>query len=250
MTLLLGKNSKIRFQVVDGDRAFSDRWTAFRKGSDIYLTSSSMGSVSKISLHASGICRWAINENLHSHDPPLPSDDRAFLKWRRSKDLSEILHSQCLSICFVPFIRGLAAGHETSAKSAKLPYPPINGLTEVCVFFSESNPLNWNSNVWLTRNILGVWEIEPDCFCTFRWRLAQLEAKEWEEVVGQHSEVEFQMHVGGNSPWILEPDVQDCLLGKSKKSHARFYCLMGVPRKTIGERAMWATTTGHLKRPT
>jgi hypothetical protein len=78
---------QLRF-AVRGPKGHSATWTAFGRGNDYYIGARPMMGSSKISLHASGICRLALTEQ---HYDSLPGEglpqplDRAFVKWRRSE---------------------------------------------------------------------------------------------------------------------------------------------------------------------
>jgi hypothetical protein len=78
----------IRFGVCRKDGKHSGIWTAFgsSKG-DYYIGARSIMGSTKISLHASGVCRLALTETqmklLDAQDLEQPTD-RAFVKWRRA----------------------------------------------------------------------------------------------------------------------------------------------------------------------
>jgi len=76
----------LRFAIGRPGSAHSDIWCAFWNKSDYYIRARSIFGSTKISLHASGICRMALTEKhmtlLHQQGIA-PPDDRALVKWRR-----------------------------------------------------------------------------------------------------------------------------------------------------------------------
>jgi hypothetical protein len=76
----------LRFAVGRPGSAHSSIWCAFWNKNDYYIGARSILGSTKISLHASGICRLALTEKHMTflrRQGIAPPDDRAFLKWRR-----------------------------------------------------------------------------------------------------------------------------------------------------------------------
>jgi hypothetical protein len=76
----------LRFAVGRPGSAHSSIWSAFWNKSDYYIGARSVLGSTKISLHASGICRLALTEKhmtLLRRQGIAPPDDRAFVKWGR-----------------------------------------------------------------------------------------------------------------------------------------------------------------------
>jgi hypothetical protein len=78
----------LRFAIGRPGSAHSDIWCAFweKKKNDYYIGARSTFGSTKISLHASGICRLALTEQhitLLRRQGIAPPDDRALVKWRR-----------------------------------------------------------------------------------------------------------------------------------------------------------------------
>jgi hypothetical protein len=77
----------IRFAFVKPGERHSSVWAAWARKSDYYIGARSFLGSTKISLHGSGICRLALNEQ---HFATLvkqglaPSEDRPFVKWQRA----------------------------------------------------------------------------------------------------------------------------------------------------------------------
>lgn len=82
----IAKNN-IRFGVCRKDGKHSGIWTAFGHNGDYYIGARSIMGSTKISLHASGVCRLALTETqmklLAAQGLEQPTD-RAFVKWRRA----------------------------------------------------------------------------------------------------------------------------------------------------------------------
>ena len=57
-----GTRLRIRFAVGQGDSRFSEIWFASSHKDDVYVGASSAGRMEKISLHKSGICRYAFTD--------------------------------------------------------------------------------------------------------------------------------------------------------------------------------------------
>jgi hypothetical protein len=77
---------QLRF-AVKGPKGYSTTWTAFGRGNDYYIGARPFMGSTKISLHASGICRVALTAHQYSSmasEGLLQPLDRAFVKWKRA----------------------------------------------------------------------------------------------------------------------------------------------------------------------
>lgn len=241
------KNAKLRFQIRSSESAFSTKWTVFRRNDDVYVTPAGLGATSKISLHASGVCRFAINENLASHSPPMPTSDRVIIKWRRELDLQGIEHTQVMSIAFMFYVPGVSISHKVEKSAVALPAPPINAMTEVCFFYSETDPCEWVSAHWLTRNLLAVWRLESGCYVSIRWRVAPFPPKQMSMLTDAIRNTQVNMVVGVRDPQFVDAGLFDCLQAICVGSTAYISCLLGYSGLAFGRKADWSTRTGHKK---
>jgi hypothetical protein len=69
-----------KFAVGSADGPRSTLWHVWRTKNEVYVVSSNMGAVEKLSFHSSGICRKAF---VAERPKPDGMDDRAIHKWRR-----------------------------------------------------------------------------------------------------------------------------------------------------------------------
>ncbi len=237
--------SRFRFQVSEKDIPYSDSWTLWRNGADIYLAPKGVSATSKISLHASGDCRWALTSQLASHSPPMPAGRREIVKWRREAALKNVEHSQALSIRFIPVTRGTRSQAALNPKACPLPYPPKGGCTEVAVFFSSTDPRDWNSRIWLTKNIICCWRISGGLFATFRWRIAPIGEQEMAAILNQASETAVRMVVGEEDPAVFSAGISDAMIGRSFSHFGQIDTLLALPNLAPGMKASWWTESGH-----
>jgi hypothetical protein len=81
-------STNLRFAVGNSSCGFSSVWTAFGNRSDYYIGARPAMGSTKISLHASGICRVALTDkqfNALEAEGLTQPPDRAMIKWRRAK---------------------------------------------------------------------------------------------------------------------------------------------------------------------
>jgi hypothetical protein len=244
MMNLLQNNEKLRFQVQFDGVAYSDRWTAFQRAGDVYITAAGLGVVSKVSLHRSGVCRYAVNDNLASHQPPFLPEDRVISKWRIGS-FESVEHTQVLSIQFLPVTYMARTGRHIYGAAHVLPYPPSGGCTEVCVFYSKTNPLLWESSHWVRSNTLGIWKLAESKYVAFRRRIAPLARGRLQQMIQQISRTKRGMVVSEKNPELFSAGSYDCLLSEATSCHCTICCLLAVPNIRPGQRANWSTRTGH-----
>lgn len=72
---------KVRFSVGAPGEEESSIWGVTSYRNDVYVITSTMGKIQKVSFHESGICRVAFVE---AHGAPRGMDDRCINKWRRN----------------------------------------------------------------------------------------------------------------------------------------------------------------------
>ncbi len=75
----------IRFAAGNADDIRSSIWRLWGNGNDLYLAARAHAHISKISFHASGINRYAINEGMKYKDD---LSDRALYKWNRLEEFT------------------------------------------------------------------------------------------------------------------------------------------------------------------
>jgi len=97
-------SNEIRFGLGDEDGHYSMVWRAWSQGDDVYLAPRGMAQVVKLSVHASGIWRWAWPKD--SALAREVSGDRAQLRWTKPP----------------PFVQGWRAG-----PTVLFPYAPVEG---------------------------------------------------------------------------------------------------------------------------
>lgn len=243
--VLRAPGEKLRFQIVENGIAYSDSWSAWQLRGDVYLAAKGTGATSKVSLHKSGDCRWALTQQLASHAPPIPADNRKICAWHREMNLSGIEHTQVLSLRFIPITRGASAGHIVNQKARFLPYPPKQGCLEICVFYCKSNPYEWNSKHWVSRNILGVWELSKTEYVTFRWRTSCLPDQERARLMDAVWSAPSVMITGEEDPCLFSAGLFDVTMGRALKKSGQIDTLLAVHNKTPGRKASWHTTSGH-----
>jgi hypothetical protein len=74
----------IRFAVVEGERALSSVWVAWRNKRDVYVAIRTIATKFKTSLHRSGTFRHAFVTDAESERFQRPGSDRAIAKYRSS----------------------------------------------------------------------------------------------------------------------------------------------------------------------
>jgi hypothetical protein len=138
---MMRRDFQFRFAVGSPEQGYSTVWGAWAWGNEFYIAARAMMGSTKISLHQSGNCRLAINEEkwkeLAARGLPLP-DDRAFTKWKR-KPTPEAGAVHVASVLFpTDYLRNAAAPQGTAKRPLKLftPAPP-GGAVEVSFFYSR-----------------------------------------------------------------------------------------------------------------
>lgn len=225
----------------------SDRWTAFTRGDDFYIVASGLGATAKISLHASGVCRFAYTDTLASHAPPFPDGDRLIHKWECGR-CDGILHTHILSIYFIPVSGGREKKRKDNKKTILLPCPLPGFQTEVAVFLSKTDPRLWVDPVFITTNIFAVWHLPNRGFITLRRRVIDLNARRFQEILRLSLGSPLCV-VGDEQPEYISAGVRACLLSEATQYHAKFYYIDPVDlSKVMGIAASWSTRRGNIRR--
>lgn len=119
----------------------SEVWTVWANGSDVYLTCTGMSGQSKISLHESGICRYAhLKSFFESNKIKFGRQDRVSLKWRRPPTPEEgAVHATELIFAaynsWEPFWQ-----YEKKKRLQRLLPPPRGIGLRVSIVFSKQDP--------------------------------------------------------------------------------------------------------------
>ena len=152
----LDKNNPLRFAVrSDSDTHLSSSvWIAWRKNDDIFIADKGTAEVVKVSLHKSGIFRFALTAQLASHNPPVPSGDRVLTRWRLPV-FRGLLHAQVFSLRFTVVENWHKEKFKTGKPVILLGNAPKGYYSEVAVFYSWSDPLTWHHSVWPITNIIS-----------------------------------------------------------------------------------------------
>ncbi len=131
---------KTRFAVGKKGAGHSSVWAAWDQGSEFYIAGLSMIGNAKISLHKSGICRFALTETAYNELPRkglVQPQDRAFTKWKRQPTPDKgAVH--VLSLIFPTDFLRLAEPPENPKKPVVIFEPPPAGsATQIGFFFSR-----------------------------------------------------------------------------------------------------------------
>lgn len=239
----LKKNSKLRFAISgrDPNKISSAVWSCFRNGDDIYIAPSSSSGTIKISLHASGICRYALTSQLASHNPPLPSSDRVISKWKRGS-CAGVQHSHALSIKIATTSDWPEYEKINNKKVTFLPRAPSNYCTEIAIFYSESDPLLWSSHRWPTKNILGRWQLSDETFVTFRRRVVELDFSIIQDAMQNAKGI---VAIGYENPEIATSGPDWVVFTTSTNNFGTIYSVFNAATLMPGIKPIWHTRTGH-----
>ena len=243
---LLSSSQTLRFALrsPDKDSYSSDRWSIRAQSGEIYIFPASSGGIQKVSLHKSGVCRCAFTENLALHKPPFVDGDRLVGKWRRRTHKS-VLHSHAFSLLFI--LGDTWKEIPRSNKKVKLlDLPPKNGSREVAVFYSETNPLDWQEPVWPTTNILGVWQLSDKLFVAVRHRVAPFEDSRRTEILRTiRSRRQTKVYIGQENPQQTSFGHDTCNLLETTDDLGTLITVQGVACLDVGRNADWFTRDGH-----
>jgi hypothetical protein len=124
---------------VRGPKGHSATWTAFGRGNDYYIGARPVMGSTKISLHASGVCRLALTEQHYDSLPGeglIQSLDRAFVKWKRS-EIPQVGAAHVVSVIFPSDYLVLSEPAGTYRKPLIiLGEAPLGKAIEIGFFFS------------------------------------------------------------------------------------------------------------------
>lgn len=124
----------VRFVIGVPGECESGSWKLWSQSNDVYLLTRSMGSITKFSFHASGVCRWAL-----VGDRP-DRGDRAMLKWRRGPVPPAGSGRGALLLSLVFPTSHLSAYRGGFTKPIKwIPPAPIGRATKVEVFLANES---------------------------------------------------------------------------------------------------------------
>lgn len=224
---ILSRNRKLRF-ALEGpspEEWLSDRWTAWVRKDDVYIAPSTSGHVHKISLHASGDCRLALTSNAFSHLTEA-IDERVILRWRRNSHV-DVEHTHVLSMYFLVIGSGFPVGKQDKKETVLLPPAPPLFATEVAIFYSGTNPLNWRSNYWVSSNIMGVWELDSSEYVTFRRRVIPFPDSRFQALLSQTIGIDHLI-IGEPEPNAFSAGVASCMLSRGSEHFAEFFVLEKV----------------------
>lgn len=248
MQRFVGKSGRLRFAVGDLSDGYlsSEIWTIWQSKSDLYLSSSNVKGLTKISLHQSNICRYAITDNLASHNPKSQSRDRVIVRWER-KTPPDFGHSHIFSM-FILSILGWAPKTSITDKPLVILPKAIQGYSvEVACYASLSNPLEWNGSRFPSKNIMGVFELENGQFIAFRRRVIDFPTQDAQMTINRHlgATPDF-MFVGEENPENTPPFGRySTFLAESYGGFARFLSIHDFPMGVIGLKPNWSTREGH-----
>ena len=181
--MLLTQNQKLKFAVRSPNVGHikSGVWAAWIKNDDLYIVEKSSSGILKVSLHASGVCNYSLTREFMSHEPPKGSPTRKIISWTRG-DFAGVDHAKTLEIHFI-LIAGGIEKPATTADLTLIPDAPTGFATEVAVFYSETNPLEWESRFWPKTNIMAVWNLSSGAFACFRRRVIPLPDSEFQRIL-------------------------------------------------------------------
>lgn len=239
-------SKKLRFAIQGhtGDQWCSGRWSAFSRKDDFYVVPSGIGAAAKISLHASGVCRYTLTSSLASHNPPFPENDRVILRWMCGS-AKDIQHTHIMSIYFLTVGAGRSRPPMDAKRTALLPRAIPGYATEVAVFLSETNPLTWTDLHFIANNIFGVWELPNRGFLALRRRIANFDSERFQHLLGLTAGLP-QMHVGEENPTKVGAGMRTALLAEGKQNFASFYVIDPVDiTSMMGSGTAWSTTSGN-----
>lgn len=244
---LLNISDAIRFSLQGSSKGnyYSSRWTCFLNKKNLYLSEAANGGLHKVSLHESGDCRYAFTQNLASHSPPFPNNERIIIKWSRGR-FQGILHTQVFSIKFIKVQNWVNHTHQSKKPILALSAPPNGYCREVAIFFSETNPFDWSHSVWPTSNILGVWKISENNFATIRTRIIGFpESKRTSLIKSIETQNTTKVVMGEENPSIFTAGHYSCLVSEATKCHGALYSLEGVPQLNFAAKAAWSCKAGN-----
>lgn len=243
--LSIEKKKKLKFAVRSAKDGYikSDIWIAWSINDDIYIAPQSSSGIHKISLHTSGVCNYSLTSELMSHSPPTPNGTRRIINWKRSS-FDGVDHTKVLELIFI-----LTANNNThqvnTADLTLVPDAPFGFATEVSLFYSHSNPLDWKSKIWPTSNIMAVWLLPSGAYVCFRRRVIGFPANEMERVL-EIGNNRTMMVIGERSPEVVSGGPSALMLSESRPHLGRLYIFEKVDVSgKMGRTTDWFTRTGH-----
>ena len=240
----LDKNHSLRFAVrSESDTNLSSSvWIAWRKNDDVFIANKGTAGAVKVSLHKSGLFRFALTAELASHKPPITNGDRVLSRWSLP-DFRGLLHVQVFSLRFTVVENWHKENLAPGKPVVLLGNAPKGYFSEVAVFYSWSDPLAWHHTVWPTKNIVASCELSNGSFVTFRKRVAPLPSGKISDLVEQYERGSI-ICVGERNPEFSTAGIGTAHLTETTQNHCTIYSVSDLTMP-LGLRATWSTRTGN-----
>lgn len=246
----LSKNAKLRFAVAGPtpDTLNSSSWTAWIRGNDLYIAPQDSGHLQKISIHASGECRYAFTSPAYSHMPSDAASERVISRWTRG-DTRDCLHTHVLDLNFLIVGQSYPEKAPAGKKIVRLVNAPPLFATQVAVFYSDTNPLMWSDPEFITRNIIGLWGLPSGLFATFRTRVVPFPDSEFQNLLRSASG-RSSISSGEPSADAGSPGMSTMMLSRSAPYFGEVFIVEKVSMAgMMGVAFDWSKPSSELKKP-
>lgn len=248
--MLLTQNQRLKFAVRSPNAGHikSGVWVAWIKNDDLYIVEKSSSGILKVSLHASGVCNYSLTNEFMTHEPPKGSLSRKIMSWTRG-NFAEVDHAKTLEIHFILIAGGIEKAATTN-DIILLPDAPTGFATEVAVFYSETNPLEWESSFWPKTNIMAVWMLSSGTFACFRRRVIPLPDAEFQRILGIATGLPL-VGIGEKYPEVISGGFSTLQLSECYSHLGRIFVIEKMNMNSMmGQQTDWNTRDGNKpKKP-
>ncbi len=150
------KAKEIRFCVGSKDKISSLVWKLFISNEDVYLLARQMGTTWKSSLHKSGICRVAFNQEIEK------GKDRLLLKWNKVYLDSTLSPNIAILVPYVELIKALNNNIESKANKdiVYIDLPSNGEKVIVKVFYTKNDEVDIESKLPISHKKLFQYKLK------------------------------------------------------------------------------------------